>query len=185
MHGKIIEDQGLPAISLDYGKYQYEEILEALQGHGFVVISEQRPKDADPTEYARRVGGQMNQLLNAQVPLGSITIVGASKGAAIAAIVSNMMEHSEANYVLLGSCHPSVIDYWKQQDIALYGNVLAIYDSSDEYAGSCEEVFALSEGKGLGRHEEIVLHVGIGHGILYQPLEDWLLPTVRWAKQDW
>jgi hypothetical protein len=27
LHGKIIEDQGLAAISPEYGEYQYEEIL--------------------------------------------------------------------------------------------------------------------------------------------------------------
>ena len=40
LHGKIIEDQGLPAISPDYGEYQYAAILQALAGHGFHVISE-------------------------------------------------------------------------------------------------------------------------------------------------
>jgi len=48
--------------------------------------------------------------------------------------------------------------------------------------GSCAKLFALSEGKGLGRHSEIVLHVGTGHGILYKPLDEWILPTVQWAK---
>jgi len=55
LHGKIIEDQGLPAISPVFGEYRYEEILEALENYGFVVISEQRPKDTDPAEYAQRV----------------------------------------------------------------------------------------------------------------------------------
>ena len=67
----------------------------------------------------------------------------------------------------------------------LSGNVLSIYDSSDAYAGSCEGIFALSEGKGLGQHEELVLHLGTGHGILYEPLSEWVLPTVQWANQEW
>ena len=28
LHGKIIEDQGIPAISPDYGEYEYEAILD-------------------------------------------------------------------------------------------------------------------------------------------------------------
>ena len=44
LHGRIIEDQGLSAISPIYGEYQYEEILQKLGSQGFEVISEQRPR---------------------------------------------------------------------------------------------------------------------------------------------
>jgi hypothetical protein len=73
---------------------------------------------------------------------------------------------------------------WVHNQMHLYGNVLAIYDSADtEYAGSCEELFEYSEGKGIARHDEIVLHIGTGHGILYKPLDEWILPTVQWAQR--
>src|SRR5512139_636338 len=36
LHGKIIEDQGLPAVSPEFGEYRFEEILQALQNYGFV-----------------------------------------------------------------------------------------------------------------------------------------------------
>jgi len=186
LHGKILEDQGLPAISPVYGEYQYEEILKVLESYGFVVVSEQRPKNADAWEYARRGARQIAELISADVPPGHITVVGASKGASIATAISNLVGISEVNYVLLGSCHPSLIDEWKQQGLTLSGNVLAVYDAADdEYSGSCEDLFARSEGKGLGRYLEIVLHVGTGHGILYEPLEEWVVPTVRWANQEW
>ena len=54
LHGKIIEDQGIPAVSPDYGEYEYEAILERLSGFGFVVVSEQRPKNADGVKYAKK-----------------------------------------------------------------------------------------------------------------------------------
>ncbi len=41
----------------------------------------------------------------------------------------------------------------------------------------------MSEGNGLGRHDEIVLQVGTGHGILFKPLDEWVLPTVEWAAE--
>ena len=78
-----------------------------------------------------------------------------------------------------------MVDEWKRGGLILSGNVLAIYDFADEYAGSCEELFSLAEGKGLSRHNEIVLQVGTGHGILYEPLSEWVLPTVKWADQEW
>jgi len=69
--------------------------------------------------------------------------------------------------------------------MSLYGNVLSIYDFADtEYAGSCKELYKYSEGKGLARHDEIVLHVGSGHGILYQPLDEWVVPVVEWANGE-
>lgn len=91
LHGKIIEDQGLPAISPDYGEYEYAAILEALQGYDYVVISEQRAANADGIEYARRVAGQVTMLLVAGVPPEHITVVGASKGAGIAIYVSHTL----------------------------------------------------------------------------------------------
>jgi hypothetical protein len=181
LHGKIIEDQGIHATSSDYGDYEYLAILEKLSGYGFVVISEQRPVNTDSQEYARKIAEQARALLNAGVPAKNITIVGASKGAGIAIYVSHFLEKEEINYVLLGICHPDTVKAMETAGIFLRGNVLSIYDASDELAGSCQELFSFSEGKGLAWHSEIVLHVGTGHGILFQPLDEWVLPTVQWV----
>lgn len=54
LHGKIIEDQGIPAVSPEYGTYEYEAILAKLASFGFTVISEQRTKDTDGMKYADR-----------------------------------------------------------------------------------------------------------------------------------
>jgi len=186
LHGKIIEDQGIPAVSPEFGEYQYEEILLTLKSYGFEVISEQRPKNADGWEYAQRTARQVAKLLTAGVPPGSITVVGASKGSSIATVASSLVGNPAVNYVLLASCHPTQVDEWIKNGLILSGNVLAIYDiADDEYSGSCQELFSLSEGKGLSRHDELVLHVGTGHGILYKPLPEWVLPTVQWANQAW
>jgi len=183
LHGKIIEDQGIPAVSPDFGEYEYWEILEALDGHGFVVISEQRPKNTDGVAYASKVAGQVRGLLEAGVPAQDITVVGASKGAAIAVYVSHFLENQEINFVIMGVCHPEVVEDFKQDQVFLFGNVLSIYDASDdEYAGSCQDLFAFSEGKGISRYDEVVLDIGTGHGILYQPLDEWILPAVGWAN---
>lgn len=183
LHGKIIEDQGLPAVSPDYGEYKYKAILQALEGHGFVVISEQRPKDTDGMQYARKIVDQINILLSANVPPENIIVVGASKGAGIAAFVSSLLKNTKLKFALLGFCFPDTVKELTQDRMSLFGNVLAIRDAADDFSGSCEGLFAFSEGKGLGRHDEIVLHIGTGHGILYKPLDEWILPTVRWAEQ--
>jgi len=184
LHGKIIEDQGLPAVSPEFGEYQYEAILERFSTYGFVVISEQRPRNSDVVAYASRVTGQVARLLNAGVPGENITVVGVSKGAWIAIYVSHSLEGQEINYAILAICHPDVVENLIQNQIYLNGIVLSIYDSVDEFAGSCQELFAYSEGKGIDRYEENVLKIGTGHGILYKPLDEWVLPVVQWAGVD-
>ncbi len=184
LHGKIIEDQGLAAVSPEFGAYEYASILKTLADKGFTVISEQRPKDADVWAYGREVGGQVAVLINAGVPPGHITVVGASKGAWIAAVVSFLLKNPGVNYVLLGSCHSNMVDEFKNSGMSLHGNVLTIRDAADvEYSGSCSPLFQASEGRGLGQHREIVLNTGMGHGIVYKPLDEWVLPTVEWASR--
>jgi hypothetical protein len=182
LHGKIIEDQGLNAVSPDYGPYEYEAILEKLGGFGFVVISEQREKDANILSYTKKITGQIKSLLGSGVPSENITVVGASKGAGIAILVSNMVNTSGINYVLLGTCHIEDVQENIRNNIFLTGNVLSIFDSVDEYSGSCEKLFTFSEAKGLTNHKEIILHGGTGHGILYKPLDEWVHPVVDWAN---
>jgi hypothetical protein len=181
LHGKTIEDQGIPAISPDYGEYEYKAILEKLSSYGFVVISEQRVKNTDSVEYAKKIAEQVTVLLEAGVPAKNITIVGASKGAGITIFVSHLLENEEINYVIMAICDPTTVEELKQNGISLYGNVISIYDSTDELAGSCQELFSFSEGKGISDYNEIVLNVGTGHGILYKPLDEWIMPAIQWA----
>jgi hypothetical protein len=186
LHGRIIEEQGIPASSPDYGEYEYAAMLEKLAGYGFVVMSEARPKNTDSVEYAKKIRAQVTTLLEAGVPAKNITVVGASKGAAIAIYVSHLVENDQVNYVIMGICRPDIVESFRQEQIFLTGNVLSIYDfADDEFAGSCQELFSFSEGKGISRYDEVILNVGTGHGILYKPLDEWILPTVQWAKRDW
>jgi hypothetical protein len=184
LHGKIIEDQGIPAVSPDYGEYEYAAILKKLASYDFVVISEPRRINTDVDKYTQKVVGQINRLLTANVPPESITVVGASKGASIAIHISYYLKNEYVNFVLLAICNGDFVEQLQQNRVYLYGNVLSIYDYADvEYAGSCAELFASSQKNGgLTGHDEIVLDVGTGHGILYHPLDKWVLPTVQWAK---
>ena len=184
LHGKIIEDQGLSAISPDFGEYEYQAILEQLAGYGFVVISEQRTKDTEGVAYARKISSQIKTLIEAGVPARNITVVGASKGGAIAIYISYFLEDDEVNFVLLAICHPDYVSELIQDEIILHGNVLSIFDKTDEFAGSCQKLFSFSGGKGLSKSAEVVLDIGLGHGMLYQPLDEWMLPVVQWAKND-
>jgi hypothetical protein len=184
LHGKIIEDQGIPAISPDYGEYEYQAILEKLSSYGFVIISERRAINTDSMEYAERISKQIKVLLDSGVPANNITVVGASKGAGITIFVSYLLQNENINYVIMAICDPATVGELRQNGISLYGNVLSIYDSTDELAGSCQELFSFSEGKGISNSKEIILHVGRGHGILFKPLDEWIMPTIQWAGKS-
>ncbi len=178
LHGRIIEEEGAEAVSPEFGKYEYAEILDTLADRGFIVISEVRAKNTDVKQYAQKVAGQVNALLKAEVPPGNITVAGASKGGAITHRISSVLHNKDLNFVLLAGCGEG---YHEGFEVDLVGNVLSVYDYKDNKgAGSCAGFFAKS--KGLNQHKEIELKLGLGHGILYRPMEEWVEPTIEWAS---
>ena len=184
LHGKIIEDQGIPAVSPEFGEYEYQAILEKLESYGFTVISEPRAKNTDGLEYAKKVSDQIRKLLDAGVPPENISVIGASKGGGIAIYVSHLLDNPEIRYVIMAICSPEEIAVLNQRGVTLSGRVLSIYDSADTLAGSCQELFDYSKGMGLSEFREVVLHVGTGHGILYKPLDEWVKPVMDWLVEN-
>lgn len=183
LHGKIIEDQGVQAVSEKYGPYHYDKILHTL-GQNDVVISEPRSRDTDGLAYARKVAAQVDTLLNAGIKPENITVIGASKGAAIAVLVSHLLKKPELKFVLMAICNTDMADFWKENNIKLWGRVLYLYDEKDEIAGSCKNFLDELKSDGLKEYRECALHLGLGHGILYAPLEEWIIPALNWAHQD-
>ncbi len=183
LHGKIIEDQGLPAISEEYGEYEYDAILRRFAESDLRVISEIREANADVNAYGEKLIEQINTLMEAGVPAEKITVVGASKGAFIAVYASIFLEESGINYVFLGGCPADEFAFMMQERMYFHGNILSIYDAEDIYSDPCQPLFIFSIGHGIGDYNEIVVDVGTEHGILYQPLDEWVLPTIEWAKR--
>lgn len=180
LHGRIVEEQGARAVSPQFGPYEYAQILDTLAGRGFVVISEARPRGTDVQQYAPKVVEQINTLMKAGVPPGHITVVGASRGGVIAVAVSTRLKQRAVNFVILASCGNS--DEYRRFKPDLWGNVLSIYDYKDDTgAGTCQRFFA--QATGLGRHNEVLVKLGLGHGLLYRPLKEWVEPAVAWANQ--
>lgn len=179
LHGIIVENEGIRPTSPRFGVYEYEQILETLAGKGFVVISEARPRGTIVTEYAAKVIGQINKLLKAGVAPQHITIVGASRGGGIAIAVSSQLRNRDVNFVIMAACGD--FDIYKTFRTDLWGNVLSIYDYKDTVS-SCQSFFDKSK-TGLGRHREIVTKLGVGHGLLFRPLKEWVDPVVEWANQ--
>jgi hypothetical protein len=182
LHGRIIEDRGVRPTSEKYGIYEYERIVSTFTDSGFVVISEARAKDTIPLSYAKKVASQIDSLLALRVAAKNITVVGASKGAGIAILVSHLLKNSKLRFVILAICSEGMASYWKRQQVALWGRVLHIYDHEDKLARSCEPYWDTIKSRGLVESEEIELQLGLGHGISYRPYKAWVEPAVRWAK---
>lgn len=178
LHGKIVEDLGPRGVSPRYGAYDYPGIIEAFRDGGIEVISEVRPRDTDPNAYADRLVTQIRRRLAAGTPASRITVVGASKGSVIASLVSTRLKVSGIRYVLLANCNQWLAREHKPQ---LTGEVLSIYEASDEIGGTCKPI--VDQSPAIARFEEIRLETGLGHGMLYRPLREWIDPAMAWAKR--
>lgn len=176
LHGRVIEDQGPNGVSPRFGRYDYPGILAAFRRAGLIVRSEVRPRGSDVGVYANKVVGEVRSLLASGVDPSQITIVGASKGAVIAALVSTRLRQPHVNYVLLANCNRWLI---RTHNPHLTGEVLSIYERSDDVGGSCAAVIARSPA--VTRYKEVALHTGLGHGMVYRPLAQWMDPTIAWT----
>ncbi len=181
LHGRIIEEQGPHAVSPDYGPYEYEAILDTLSYHGFVVISEVRPKNTDELIYAEKVSQQIDSLLKKGVSPKNIYLLGASKGAYITLLTSRKVQNKFVNYAVLGVCSREEEKYWASDQTEPCGNFLSIYETSDHFAGSCD--FLLAHTSCSTGFEEVKLNMNNRHGFLYKPYSEWINPFMKWVNK--
>jgi hypothetical protein len=176
LHGRIVEDQGPGAVSPDYGRYEYAAIVERLAAEGFTVISEVRSANTDPEAYANAAVEQIHDLLASGVLSSNVTVIGASKGSVIAMLISTRLGEA-IRYVLMANCNEYVL---KRFPLSLHGDVLSIYEDSDELGRTCRPLFDRSPE--LGKRREVRLSTGLRHGFIFRPLDVWLRPAVEWAR---
>lgn len=179
LHGKIVEDQGPLGVHPTFGAVAYQATVDTFYKAGFHVISEARPKDTDYEAYAKKVHAQIDSLLTRGVAPERITVLGASKGAAITILASSLQKHPRVNYVVMGICNTEW-DY-AQKQYQMCGRVLSIYEQSDPLGSSCQGINVASR-TCLTEFKEIVLTLGNGHGFLYRPYVEWTRPAIEWAR---
>jgi hypothetical protein len=164
-------------VSPDFGAYQYDGIVEALAIPGSIVVGELRAKGTDPEKAAAHVVVGVRRLIAAGVPARNVTVVGASKGALIAKLASASLDSNEVGWVIMAGCSGSSA----AEELPLHGQVLSIFEASDEMSGTCAPLFAKSPA--IARHEEVKIETGLGHGFLYRPLPEWLRPATSWIER--
>lgn len=181
LHNKFIEENYLNDSHPEYGKAEYFQIISALKRKGLTVISEIRPRNTDVHDYAAKVAGQVDSLLQTGARASNITVIGTSKGGYIAQYTSSLLKNPQINYVFIGSCDEE--DLTKHADINFSGNILSIYEKSD-VPQSCQNMRLKSENV-VGRFEEIALNTGLKHGFLFKAMPEWIDPAVKWAKGNY
>ena len=179
LHGKINEEQGRNAVSEKFGKFEIDEILKQLNVNNSVIHCEIRTKDTDVKIYATKISREIDSLINSGIPPKNITIVGASKGAIIAMNISNINKHN-INYVFLAGNN----DYQeKNNDWKFHGQILCIYDLSDDIAGKNYNYWKEKPNYST-IFEQLEIKTNLGHGFLYKPLKEWINPTKEWIKNQ-
>lgn len=183
-HGKIIEDQGVNAVDSvnGYGAYQYEDILNTFRKANFTVFSEVRQKDANPSKHAHRAVNQIDSLIKNGVEDNDITVVGASKGAIISMLISSYLKNKNVNFVFLAGCNEDILKHFPE--IQFCGNILSIYEKSDDIGHSCSK-FKNSSRLTISHYKEIEINTGLKHGFLYKPLKEWIEPAIKWATKNY
>jgi hypothetical protein len=176
LHAKIVETQGRLPTDSTYGTYQYDAILDSLRNSGFVVLSDQRPPDANSDSAAAHVAQQVDSLIRLGVAPEAISVVGFSKGGWIAILASNRLQNPRLSFVFMAACGPWA---FQRPDLHVAGRMLSIYETSDSLGVACTPMFAhRSPGSYV---EEIALSLGLGHGTFFRPRSAWLAPVISWA----
>ena len=178
LHGKIVEDMGLDAYNEQYGKYEYLNIIEALKSDNVKLINELRPKGTDVKEYAGKLADEIKHKLESGVNAEEITIIGASKGALIAMQTSTLLKNRDMNFVFIAGNIRSIENYYK---FDLHGNILGFWESSDPIAAR-SYANLIEASTGVNHFKEYKLDTNLGHGIVFKPLEEWVLPTKDWIQ---
>ncbi|ARN77276.1 hypothetical protein BST97_04365 [Nonlabens spongiae] len=109
-------------------------------------------------------------------------MAGTSKGGYIAQYVSTLANRPDLNFVLIASYHES--DLQNIPEMNFCGNSLNIYESSDP-DGAFAKARLQNTTCEIKYFKEIKIHTGLGHGFLFRAMDEWITPTVAWAKGDY
>ena len=182
LHNRFLEVHELNDEHPQYGRAEYQEIIDQFETSGFTVISEKRNGNVNAREYAAVVVNQIDSLIQLGTPPNYITVVGTSKGGYIAQYVSTLAANPKLNFVFIASFQPS--DIRNIPEINYCGNILTISEKSDPYG-----VSALARKQqstcDIQNFREIELNTGMRHGFLFKPLAAWMQPTMQWANGNY
>ncbi|RZJ47123.1 MAG: alpha/beta hydrolase [Flavobacterium sp.] len=182
LHNKYIEENDLNVAHPEYGKAEYNEIINSFKASNFIVFSEKRKKNTNGADYAEKIVKQIKGLLKKGIKPNKITVIGTSKGGYIAQYISTYLANPDVNFVFIGSFRD--IDISEIPNINFCGNILTIYEKSDIYGVSAIKRKETSKLK-VNHFKEIELNTNLKHGFLYKALDEWIVPCKKWANGNY
>lgn len=182
LHNAFIEENPLNVEHPEYGRAEYNEILESFRKDNFVVFSEIRSKNTNGAKYAKKIEKQIKALLKKGVQPNDITVIGTSRGGYIAQYVSTYLANPDVNFVFIGCFRD--IDIEQAPEINFCGNILTIYEKSDIYGVSAIKRKETSKLK-INHFKEIELNTNLKHGFLYKASDNWIAPSKKWANGNY
>lgn len=182
IHDDIVNARNVTPSHPEFGRYEYEEIVNRLATEGYTVISYPREQGAHPYLYAEETVEDIRRLLRAGVPPRHVSVVGAGRGGAIAVLILRELQEPDINVVLLNTCTDAFTQFWIGNDELIAGTVLSIYHPGDGKKSSCGEYFRHCGSERIPLRREIELGEQSSPGFYFQPGIDWVLPTVLWAS---
>ena len=182
LHNAFVEENPLNVAHPEYGRAEYNEILDSYRKDNFIVFSEIRSKNTNGAKYAKKIEKQIKTLLKKDVPPNYITVIGTSRGGYIAQYVSSYLKNPDVNFVFIGCFRDSDIE--EIPEINFCGNILTIYEKSDIYGVSAIKRKETSKLK-VNHFKEIELNTNLKHGFLYKALDEWIVPSKKWANGNY
>ncbi len=158
-----------------FGAYDLEGIVAALSAGGAVEAPE-RGAQADPEAAAEALAARLEAAIAEGQDPGSITVIGASKGAQIAQIASARLGEPALSWVLVGGCHAARMEAGAPPEMT--GRVLSIYEASDSVAPACAPHTTLYAE--AAAFEEVETDTGLDHGFQFAPHRAWIEPALAW-----
>ncbi|RUT71484.1 alpha/beta hydrolase [Flavobacterium cupreum] len=182
LHNRFIEEHDLSEAHPEYGRAEYNEIINSFKSDNFMVFSEKRKKNTNGAEYAEKVVRQIQKLLKKGIKPNKITVIGTSMGGYIAQYVSTYLANPEVSFVFIGCFRD--IDIEEIPEINFCGNILTIYEKSDVFGVSAVKRKETSKLK-VNHFREIELNTNLKHGFLYKALDEWIVPCKKWASGNY
>ena len=131
LHNRFLEEHELNELHPEFGRTEYNEIIDEFKKSGLKVISEKRNGNVNAREYAVGIVNQIDSLIKTWIEPQKITVIGTSKGGYMAQYLSILANNQNLNFVFIASF--TNIDIQNIPEINYCGNFLTIYEKSNPF----------------------------------------------------
>lgn len=168
------------------GLKNYRAIIKALVAPGFVVISNPIKDSGYNAGYIQGLASEVKLLLDAGVPPKNITVAGYAQGGMTVIRLATLLNDPAMNYVVISGSPRAdgAVQFPADAEIDPAGMILNIYDRDDKDFGSLNDYLKDKGIKIRAFCNDRPLKTGKGRAFGFQPMKEWLEPTINWAGKN-